>query len=347
MTNIVSLVGLSQDEADAIRAIDPAITLIEAAGAFNGEYAQTWPAATAARYVRGNGKGTQAERDAILAEAEIVLAGFPFPLDLRARAQRMKWMHQTPAGASNLRRGDLWGSNVIVTTSRGYGETTAIAEYSIAAFMHFAKGFDRAYADRDAGAFDHSQYAVRAIEKKTLCVIGAGGIGREIARLGKALGMRTVGTRASATSDTNDDCFDLVKGPAALHELLGESDFVAVSCQWTDATTNLLNADAFVAMKKNAIVVNVARGEIVDEGALLDALDSGHLRGAVLDVYVGEFESAPPVRMWQHPRVVVTPHTSGITDESRRRSVALFCSNLRRYLDSESVENRIDWGAGY
>lgn len=347
MTNIVSLVGLSQDEADSIRSIDTGITLIEAGGAFDGEYAQTWPAATAARYVRGKGKGTQAERDAILAEADIVLAGFPFPLDLRARAKQMKWMHQTPAGASNLRRGDLWGSDVIVTTSRGYGETTAIAEYAIAGFMHFAKGFDRAYADREAGAFDHRQYAVRAIEQKTLCVIGAGGIGREIARIGKALGMRTVGTRASASSDTSDECFDLVKHPSALHELLGESDFVAVSCQWTDATTNLLNAEAFAAMKMHAIVVNVARGEIVDEGALLDALDSGRLRGAVLDVYVGEFESTPPPRMWQHPRVVVTPHTSGITDASRRRSVELFCANLRCFLDDEPMENRIDWQAGY
>lgn len=132
-----------------------------------------------------------------------------------------------------------------------------------------------------------------------------------------------------------------------MHGLLRESDYVVVSCQWTDATTNLLNAPAFAAMKQNAIVVNVARGEIVNEAELFAALDSGHLRGAVLDVYVGEFESTPAPRLWNHPRVVITPHTSAQTDESRRRSTQLFCANLRRYLDGDSLDNQVDWSSGY
>jgi phosphoglycerate dehydrogenase-like enzyme len=349
MPKIVSLVHLPAHDAAAIREADARVQLIDAGGWFNGEYAQTWPTATVARYVQAdgqnNGQGSRSERDAILAEAEIVIGGFPYPLDLRSRAPRLRWMHQTPAGASNLRRGDLWNSDVTFTTSRGYGETTAIAEYAIAGIMHFAKGFDCAYADRDAAAFDAHRYAARALERKTLCVIGAGGIGREIARLGRALGMRTVGTRASPVAD--DACFDRVEGPGALHELLGESDYVAVSCQWTDATTNLLDEKAFAAMKPGAIVVNVARGEIIDESALLAALDHGHLRGAVLDVYVGEFESTPPERLWTHPGVMITPHTSAQTDVSRRRSIELFCANLHRYLHGEPLENQVDWSVGY
>lgn len=208
MPNVVSLVALAAHEAAAIRAVDASVDLIEAGTFFQGEYASTWPPATVARYVKGDGQGTQSERDAILSGAEIVIGGFPYPLDLRARAPHLRWMHQTPAGASNLRRGDLWNTEVTVTTSRGYGETTAIAEYAIAGIMHFAKGFDRAYADRDAAQFDHTQYAVRALEKKTLCVIGAGGIGREVARLAKALGMHTVGTRSAANAGVGEAYFD-------------------------------------------------------------------------------------------------------------------------------------------
>jgi len=347
MPDIVSLVSLSADDASAIRAIDTHLGLVECGSWFDGEYAQSWPAATIARYVTGTGHGTQAERDRVLAAAEIVIAGFPYPLDLRARAPRLRWVHHTPAGASNLKRGDLWGSDIAVTTSRGYGETTAIAEYAIAGIMHFAKGFDRAAADAARESFKYTSYRPRAIETKTLCVIGAGGIGREIARLGKALGMRTLGTRATAPGPAADRDFDRIDGPAALFELLAESDYVAVACQWTDATTRLLSGPAFAAMKKGASVVNVARGEIIDETALLAALDSGQVRGAALDVYVGEFEGPPPARLWARPQVLITPHTSALTDTSSRRSIALFRKNLRRYLDGDPLENRIDWTAGY
>jgi phosphoglycerate dehydrogenase-like enzyme len=346
MPKIVSLVKLASAAASAIRAVDAAVELVEVGGWFDGEYAQSWPAETVARYVRGAGYATQPERDAILAEAEIILGGFPLPLDLRSRAPKLQWVHQTPAGASNLRSGDLWGSDVAVSTSRGYGETTAIAEYAIAGIMYFAKGFERANIDRERGTFDNSQYNVRSIEEKTLCVVGAGGIGSETARLGKVLGMRTVGTRASPQLHGEPN-FDQVAGPDGLHDLLSKSDYVVVSCQWTESTTKLLDEQAFAAMKRGAILVNVARGEIVDENALISALDSGHLHGAILDVYVGEFESPPPQRLWQHPKILITPHISYRTDQSRHRAIELFCTNLDRFLNGESLDNRIDWADGY
>jgi len=94
-------------------------------------------------------------------------------------------------------------------------------------------------------------------------------------------------------------------------------------------------------------VVNVARGEIVDEDALYRALESGRLRGAALDVFVGEFEHLPPDRLWSHPRVLITPHTSGMTDTSRRRSTDLFCANLRRLLGGQPLQHLVDWDRGY
>jgi len=114
---------------------------------------------------------------------------------MRARAPRLKWFHQRQAGASNLLGSDLWGSDVVVTTSRGVANPLPIAEYAVAGMLHFAMGFHRAAIDRDAGAFDHRAYRPLLVQGKTACVVGAGGIGTEVGRLCSALGMRVVGTR--------------------------------------------------------------------------------------------------------------------------------------------------------
>ena len=126
---VLAIQRLGAAERAKIEAVDPSIRVTDAGGWFDGEYRETWPGYTAARYLasRAAGSGTREERDRLLAQAEIILGGWPFPLDLRARAPRLKWFHQRPAGASNLLRGDLWGSDVAVTTSRGLGSTLAMA----------------------------------------------------------------------------------------------------------------------------------------------------------------------------------------------------------------------------
>ena len=129
--------------------------------------------------------------------------------------------------------------------------------------------------------------------------------------------------------------------------LLAEANFVAVCCQWTPQTTNLLNEAAFAAMPDGVIVVNVARGEIIDEAALLSALQSGKVAGAALDVFVGEFEALPPAALWHNPNVLITPHTSGMNDARKRRFVDCFCHNLQAYLNRREMLNVIDWQAGY
>src|SRR5262245_9851717 len=145
--NVLSIQRLTANDRAKIAAVDQAVQLTDAGGWFDGEYRDTWPAYTLARYLApsANGSGTREERDRLLAEAEVILAGWPFPLDLRARATRLKWFHQRPAGASNLLRGDLWGSDVIVTTSRGFGNTRPMAESVLASFPHFARGLHRAH----------------------------------------------------------------------------------------------------------------------------------------------------------------------------------------------------------
>ena len=201
--NVLAIQRLGAADRARIEAVDPAIRLTDAGGWFDGEIRDTWSAYAASRYLaRGaTGAGTRAERDRLLVDAEVILGGWPFPLDLRTRSPRLKWFHQRPAGASNLRIGDLWGSDVTVTTSRGLGSTLAMAEYAIAGILHFAKDLDRAANDRATGTFDHRAYRPLLLEGKTLCVVGAGGIGREVGRLGAALGMRVIGTRRQLEPD--------------------------------------------------------------------------------------------------------------------------------------------------
>jgi phosphoglycerate dehydrogenase-like enzyme len=346
---VLSIQRLDEKDIAKIRAVDPAVRLTDAGGWFDGEIRASWPAVTTARYLARDAadRGTREDRDRLLGAAEVVLGGWPFPRDLRVRAPKLKWFHQRPAGASNLLLGDLWGSDVMVTTSRGEGNTLAIAEYALAGILYFAKGLNCAIADRQAGAFAHRSYRPLLLEGKQALVVGAGGIGREVARLCAALGMHVVATRRRAHSGALPPGIRELGGPEDLDRFLPASDFVVVCCQWTPATTAMFNAARFAAMKPGGVLVNVARGEIIDEAALAEAIASGRLRGAALDVFVGEFERAPPPRLWSDPRVLITPHTSSISDQDRHGGIDVFCENLRAYLDGRPLRNVIDWERGY
>jgi glyoxylate/hydroxypyruvate reductase A len=345
--NILSLTPLPQSIQDEIRAVSPDISLTMAPNWFDGEIRETWPEFTSQRYVAegSNGKGTRDERDALLAEAEVIVVGFPFPLDLKARGPRLKWVHQRPAGTSNMLRGDLWKSDVTVTSSRGYAHNLPIAEYTLAGILHFAKGLHVAEIERGEKRMRAREYKPMQLAGKTVCVVGAGGIGREVGRLCAAAGMRVVGTRRNAAPPTEG--FTEIRAAEGLHDLLSESDFVAVCCQWTPETEKLICDEAFAAMKDGAVLLNIARGEIIDEEALIRALAAGKLRGAVLDVYVGEFDHPPDARLWDDPRVLITPHISAAADINTHMGNALFVENLKRYVAGEALENVIDWERGY
>ena len=348
--NVLAMQRTSAADRTRIEAIDPAVRVTDAGGWFDGEIRETWPPFATARYLgpNANGSGTREERDRLLAEAEVILGGFPFILDMRSRAPRLKWFHQRPAGASNLVKGDLWGSDVVATTSREVGNTVQIAEYAVASMLHFAKGLHRAAVDRTAVEFGYRAYRPLLVQGKTACIVGAGGIGLEVGRLCAAVGMRVVGTRRRPEPGAPLPAgFSELGGPGDLDRFLANSDFVAICCHWTPETTNLFNAQRFASMKSGAVLVNVARGEIVDEEALADALARDHLRGAALDVYVGEFERPPLPQLWSDPRVLITPHISSISDEERHGAIDIFCDNLRAYLAGRPLRNVIDWERGY
>jgi phosphoglycerate dehydrogenase-like enzyme len=160
--------------------------------------------------------------------------------------------------------------------------------------------------------------------------------------------MRVIGTRREPHRDQPLPLgFSEVGSAADLDRFLPESDFVVICCQWTPDTTKLFNPARFAMMKAGSVLINVARGEIVDEEALVEALERDHLRGAALDVYVGEFEHTPMAQLWSHPKVLITPHISAASDQDRHGAIKLFCDNLRAYLDGAPLRNVVDWERGY
>ncbi|HEX3952886.1 MAG TPA: D-2-hydroxyacid dehydrogenase [Stellaceae bacterium] len=349
--NVLAIQRISATDCAKIAATDPAINLVDAGGWFDGEVRESWNPYTANRFLPpgANGSGTREERDRLLSEAEVIVGGWPFPFDMRARAPGLKWFHQRQAGASNLLSSDLWGSDVVTTTSRGAANPLPIAEYAITGMLHFAMGFNQAGLDQAAGAFSHRAYRPLLIQGKTVCVVGAGGIGLEVGRLCAALGMRVIGTRRQkpAPGTPLPEGFSEIGGSDALDEFLPQADFVAICCQWTPETERLFNHARFASMKPGAILVNVARGEIIDEEALSEALQKDRLRGVALDVYVGEFDRPPPAHLWSDPRVLITPHVSGNSDASIHGGIDIFCENLRAYRAGQPLRNIIDWKRGY
>jgi phosphoglycerate dehydrogenase-like enzyme len=293
---------------------------------------------------------SEVERDRLLAESEVLLLGFPVPARLAQRAPGLRWAHHTQAGVSNLLGTDLWASRVLLTSSRGAVAVTAIAEYVMAGVFYFGRGLHTAGDGKPGGMVSRDRFHMTTLAGATLGIIGLGGIGRQVGRLAEAVGMRVVASRRSVTEMEADvDGADLVLPASRLLDLVAQSDYVALCSQLTAETRGMIDRQVFAAMKKGAVFINIARGEEVDEPALIDAIKSGHIGGALLDVYDGELSGQPPRReLLDLPQVVMTPHISWAGDTSGPEPAKrLFADNLRRYLNSEPLLNLVDRSRGY
>ncbi len=297
-----------------------------------------------------SGAPPNVERDRLLAEAEVLLVGFPVPPRLADRATSLRWAHHTQAGVSNLVTSDLWASSVPLTSSRGAVGATAIAEYALAGVFHFARGLHAATRQAGGRALSRGSYDMTTVAGTTIGIVGLGGIGQEVARLARAVGMRVVATRRSVTEAQADvQGADVVLPASQLLDMVAQSDFVVVCSQLTPETHRMIDDQVFAAMKTGSVLINIARGEEVDEQALVGAITSGHLRGALLDVYDGELAGTPPRQeLLDLPEIVLTPHISASGDAAGTQPVKrLFADNLRRFLSGEPLRNLVDRDRGY
>jgi phosphoglycerate dehydrogenase-like enzyme len=297
----------------------------------------------------GTGDGGEVATAATLAAvrgAEVYL-GFGVPAEVLRRAPGLRWAHSGAAGVGGSLSAEMLERDVVFTNSAGI-HGPPVAETVLAYLLHFARALDHALdAQRrrawDKAALDGPGSPVRELGRSTVGVVGLGGIGREVAWRAAALGSRVVGVRRKPVPVPG---VELLTGGDSLDRLLSMSDYVVLTLPRTDRTARLLSADRIDRMKRGAVLVNVARGGLVDEAALADALRSGHLRGAALDVFDQEpLPSDHPLR--DAPNLVISPHTSAYTPHFWEREAVLILDNIRRYLAGEPLRNVVDKHAGY
>lgn len=313
-----------------------------------------WELAVVDAPTHGRGDGGEPTPAALAAMpgAEIYLGhGFPRPLFEAARAggeSRLRWVHSGAAGIGSSLYPEMRDSDVLLTNSAGI-YAAPIAETVLAMILHFARGLDvavRAQAERRwaADLLEAEESPARELAGSTVGIVGFGGIGREVARRALALGTRVVALKR--TPGEGPPGVELLVGAGALPELLREADYLVLALPGTAETRGLLDAVRLDLMRREAVIVNVGRGGVVDELALAERLRDGRLRGAALDVF--ETEPLPAGSpLWDLPNTLITPHVSGISRRYWRRETDLIVENIRRYIDGRPLLNLVDKHAGY
>jgi phosphoglycerate dehydrogenase-like enzyme len=274
-------------------------------------------------------------------------------------APRLRWVQGHFAGVDQLLGHPLLRS-VILTTSSGI-HAPAMAEYILLMVLAFAHHLPRMIEHQGRAAWPQQRWALfvpQELRDATIGIVGYGSIGRETARLARAFGMRVLaskrhvdqladdGWRLPNAGDAAGENVDRLFAPDQLHAMLAECDYVAIAAPLTSETRGLLGAAEFRAMKREAVVINVARGGVIDEAALIDALRARVIGGAALDVF--EQEPLPADSpLWHLPNVILSPHVSGFTPHYDERAMQLFAENLRRYAAGESLLNVVDVQRGY
>jgi phosphoglycerate dehydrogenase-like enzyme len=311
-----------------------------------------WEVHEVAAPVSSDGDGGGGSPEAIRAArgAEIYL-GFGVPrgvVEAGRESGTLRWVHSATAGVGSSLAA-LRGSGIRFTNSAGI-HAEPIADWVVAAVAHFARGFDhlvRAQAERRwiQNEFGERVIRVRALATLRLGVFGLGGIGQAVARRALALGMRVAGVRRRPAQG-GPAGVAWVGGMTDLTRLAAESDVFVIAAPRTPATDAAVNRAVLERLPDDALVVNVSRGALLDPRALLERLDAGALRGAALDVFSVEPLPADDP-LWTHPRVLVSPHVSPVSDGFWNRETGLILENIRRYLAGTPLANLVDLDAGY
>ncbi|HUQ41206.1 MAG TPA: D-2-hydroxyacid dehydrogenase [Candidatus Limnocylindrales bacterium] len=260
---------------------------------------------------------------------------------LLAAAPKLRWYQSAGAGVENLVTIPDFRERRILLTNNSGAMDIPIAEHVIAMILAAAKRL-HLYRDQQARKEwkDHRQGEIRG---STLVVFGLGSIGAEAARLGAALGMKVIGVRRR---DTPVAGVERIVPPEQLADVAADADYLAVCAPLTNATRGAISRDVLARMKPTAWVVNIARGAIVDEAALIEALRAERIGGAALDAHAVEPLPADNP-LWSLPNVLITPHSSNSSPNVRPRTIATFRENLRRYKAGEPLLNLVDLEAGY
>lgn len=291
--------------------------------------------------------GTQAsDFDSSIAQAEVIFtwgAKREVMEQLLAKAKNLKWIHSRSAGLDSLLFPALAESPVPLTNGKGVF-SQSLGEFVIAGAMFFAKDLRRMLRNQEAGRWE--QFNVTELRGRTMGIVGYGDIGRAAAQRAKCMGMTVLALRRNPALSKDDPAVDRVFGFEGLHEMLPQCDYVVAAAPLTPETKHLLSTAEFALMKPTAVVMNVGRGPVIHEAAIVEALQSNRIRGAALDVF--EVEPLPAESpLYKMQNVLLSPHCSDNTEDWLEQAMIFFYANLERFRKGEPLQNIVDKKRGY
>ena len=290
---------------------------------------------------------TEAERAAGLQDCDVTYTWILKPSELE-QALKLKWIHTSAVAVETLCLPELFARGVAVSNTRGV-QAVPIAEHVMAVTLALAKQIPFVIENQQQAKWAQNEFVGARLpwllKGRTLGLIGVGTIGSEIAKRAEAFGTRVIALRRRPAYGTIGHV-DRVYGPTELDAFLGQCHVLVICAPLTPETLDMIGAAQLAQLPKGAIVVNVGRARIIDTDALIEALESGHLGGASLDVFPQE-PLPPEHRLWKTPNVILTPHTSGFRQGHWDEVVDLFGDNLDRWLRNEPLKFRVEPELGY
>jgi phosphoglycerate dehydrogenase-like enzyme len=277
-----------------------------------------------------------------------IFVGYSLRAEQLQHAKKLKWLHSTAAGVAQLMYPELRDSGILVTNPSGVF-SPAMAEHTLGLMLALARNFPDTVRHQDRGHWGQQEIwdqprHLTELGGKTLLIVGYGSIGRELAARAKAFGMHIIGVTRSGKGDLTH--VDKIVPISALDEHLPGADYVVIAAPETLETRRLIGSRQIALMKKASCLINVARGSLLDEDALLRALESGSLGGAALDVTgIEPLPSESP--LWKAPNLLITPHLSAVSDRLWQRETDLLVQLLEKWFSGGEMFNRVDFSRGY
>ena len=255
---------------------------------------------------------------------------------------KVRWVHSRAAGLDHILFPELVDSDIPLTNGRGVFSQT-LGEFALAAILYFAKDFPRMLRNKAAERWE--QFDVEEIAGQTVGIVGYGDIGRAVARRCHAMEMRVLALKRHAP-EGGDPLVERFLGPEELADLLGRSDYVVVAAPLTAETLHLISDEEFAAMKPGGVILNLGRGPVIDQAAMVRALSAKRIKGAGLDVF--EQEPIPPGDpLWKLENVFISPHCADNTRDWLNDAMRFFIEQYGRFNSSEELENIVDKRLGY
>lgn len=322
---------------DRIRAVDPRLRVVDGSDGWRADFARRRRALTPQE------EETLAANEQQLREADIYF-NMDVPHELVERGPRLQWVHLASVGIDHLLGTSLLASDLTITYSRGVN-ARRVGETAVGMMYMLAGGARRLLEQQQRKEWQTFNRVV--LHGKTLAVVGLGSIGMAVAEVASAAGLKVIGTRRGISERIHEEgVVATFYPPSELQEMLAEADVVIIAVPLTPETRGMIGAAELAVMKPSAFLINVARGPVVDEAALIEALRSARLGGAALDVFAQE-PLAQDSPFWELPNVIVSPHIAGRGDTGAEEQVEFFIGNLRRFLNGMQMVNVVQNARGY